>query len=185
MSKTGVTLSSLLGKVDEQAVRNALHDGSGEAGSLAGFLGESAAGAVAKEVNAALDKDLFEVIAGSLATLRDLHQYTDAAKFPPERVVTHKLFKSTLQAPQDIDLAVLLAGLPTEITVVLTLDLNVVLESMTLTIKAGRITGVEFGSAKAQAGLRYKRINLVPLHDTPPLKLGSADFPEGQGLAIG
>jgi hypothetical protein len=185
MSKTGMTLSALLGKVDEQAVRDALRDGSGETGTLAAFMSDSAAGAVAKEVNAALDKDLFEVMAGSIVMLKDLHQYTDPTKFPPERAFTHKLFKSTLQAPQDIDLAVLLAGVPGEITFVLTLDLNVVLESMTLTIKAGRITGVEFGSAKAQVGLRYKRINLVAPHETPPLKLARADFPEGQGLAIG
>lgn len=184
MSRTGVTLSSLLGKVDEQAVQTALHDSPGEAGTLTAFLGESAAGAVAKELNEALDKDLFEVIASSIVTLRELHQYTDATKFPPDRVFTHKLFRSTLQAPQEIDLAVLLTGVPSEISIVLTLDLNVVFESMTLTVKAGRITGVEFGSAKAQAGLRYKKFNLIAPRETPALRLGRADFPEGQGLAI-
>jgi hypothetical protein len=185
MSKSGVTLSDLLGKVDDESVRDALRGDSGETGTLAAFIGESAAGAVAREVNGALDKDLIEVIAGSIATLKDLHQYTDATKFPPDRAFTHRLFKSTLQAPQEIDLAVLLTGVPREITLVLTLDLNLVLESMTLTVKGGRITGVEFGAARAQVGLRYKRINLIAPHETPPLKLGRADFPEGHGLAIG
>jgi hypothetical protein len=185
MSKTGVTLSDLVGKVDDESVRHALRGDSGETGTLAAFIGEAAAGAVAKEVNGALDRDLFEVIAGSIVTLRDLHQYTDAVKFPPERTFTHRLFKSTLQAPQEIDLAVLLTGVPREITVVLTLDLNLVLETLTLTIRGGRITGVEIGAARAQVGLRYKKSNLIAPHDTPPLKLGRVDFPEGHGLAIG
>jgi len=66
MSQTGVSLSDLLGKVDEKTVRDALGSGANEAGSLVGFLGEAAAGAVAKEVNDALDKDIFEVIASSI-----------------------------------------------------------------------------------------------------------------------
>lgn len=185
MNASKVSLSDLLGKVDEKAVQAALSGDSGEAGTLVGFLGETAAGAVAREVNSALDKDLLEIIAGALVTLRDLHQYSDATKFPPEREFTHRLFRSTLQAPQEVDLAVLLTGVPSEITIVLTVDLNLVLDSMTLTIKAGRIKGVEFGSAKAQVGLRYKRFNLIAPHETPPLKLGRVDWSAGEGLAIG
>jgi len=185
MSQTGVSLSDLLGKLDEKTVRDALGSGANEAGSLVGFLGEAAAGAVAKEVNDALDKDIFEVIASSIVALRDLHQYSDNINFPPDRVFTHKLFKSTLRAPQEIDLAVRLAGVPQELTVVLTLDLNLLIDSMTLTIKAGRITGVEFGSATAQVGLRYKGVNLIAPHETPALKLGRVDWPEGQGLPVG
>jgi hypothetical protein len=184
----GIKLKDVFGELKPDEVstkwREVLTDTKEEHGDIAGFITGAAGSAVAEAVNGVLDNDLLELLARSVVTARDLLHYLDEKKFPPGKAADYRLLKQTLKAPQDIDISVLFAGIPGVIKVVLQVDLNVVIESLILTIQDGRVTAVDFGTAKVQTGLRYGSVNLMGPKETPALHLGRYEWPAGEGFPL-
>jgi hypothetical protein len=128
-------------------------------GMALGVVGEKADEAI----RGVLGIDLFGVLAQAWAKARELHEYADVAKHPPDEISTVFLGDHALTAAlhPSVDVSV---G-PARFTLEFSLELEAQLRLAQLTIKAGHIAEVGKCDGQASAVLKYDG---VALHD--PLK---------------
>lgn len=175
MNESGITIAKLL-ELKPEHVRSTLTnltDGEGrhaaDPSSLNAFLTDQAAEAV----NAALDRDVFELIFNAISGLRELHEYVDSAKHPPSERAIVEWGKCSLNAPQVIELKLGEIGLPIS-PFRFTLNLSAEFKSLTLTIQAGAIHKIAPGPAKASVGLKYGEATVIPTKSTPEIRFEQA-----------
>jgi len=181
MSDIDVTLVELF-PIDKAAVQKAIklhlsEAAPGRASLLGPVLGVVTDRAAAS-LNEALHVDLIGLAGETLSGLRELHDYSGADKPPAGGEAMVTFFERTLKAP-------LTLGLHLEVdhiklpSLELTLDLRLVFEALTVTVKAGHVRAVGLGSGHAEASVRYGNEVLVPLFSSRPLELPPKSFDPG------
>lgn len=131
-----------------------------------------------------LNVDVFEIVGGAWAELKNLREYSDPLKHPKgERSVVflgEHSFSKSVDAVLDVEIGTLPA-LPLRFTVVLAVNVRAV----ALTICDGCITSIGKGDGDVSAELDYGRIELVPKTESKKVQLPlHYDF-KAPGLVIG
>lgn len=183
MSESGVTLRDLVTFDDGDVVR-AIEAQGAEDRRFAG-LGDRVAGLAARvgadKLNGALDADLFEVLASAFTRLEKLREQAEPGRLPPGQaaVVTLLDTKFTGACHPVLELAVPGLELP---KLRFTLELELALESLAVSVEGGAIRSLAPGRASVLARLKYGK---VKLKETPARRVelpGVIRFE--QGLAI-
>ncbi|MBS0432023.1 MAG: hypothetical protein JSS21_06415 [Proteobacteria bacterium] len=169
---------------DETLQKEAVVESGQASPSIPGFAWKMVASEAQQDMHDALHMDVFSVLARGWCLARELHQYTDKAKYPPDQTSILTLGKH----PASVDLHPVLAlsvgeirFRPLRFTLTLTADFN----TATLLIRNGCIIGVASGDCDVGAQLKY---GAIPLHQ--PLKSRHVTLPgrrlfDAPGLAIG
>lgn len=155
---SGMTLREVFqftGADVEEGILAASPDGRRPA-SLKGFVAEEAA----KELNAALDLDVFELLAGGLVKLAELKACADPARHPPTERIVKSLGETSVVAPVHATLQVRVDGIPVVPALTFTVELTAKFEALRLVIQAGRIRSVQPGAAWAVVALKLGQTTL-------------------------
>lgn len=183
MSEQGVRIIDLfpsgLAQVGEKVANEVRQQGeAGPAGIAWGMLKEEAAARLSE----VLDLDVLEVIGQAWSKARELREYADPLKHPPdetsivhlgEHAVTCEVYP-VLEIKLD---EVVLRELR------FTLNLAAKFRSVALTIRGGAIRAVAPGACAALAELKYGKWTLKR-EETPELRLpGRLEFPGGLRIA--
>lgn len=125
-------------------------------GMVLGFVESQAMDAI----GAILDLDLFEVLARAWGVARELREYRDEKKHPPQQTSTVSLGKHEFLTSVHPVLTYSVMNLPPR-SLRLTLELKVRVSVATLEIKERRIQAARVGECQVTAQLKY---NAIPLH---------------------
>jgi hypothetical protein len=165
---SGVKLGDLL-PVNLDRIDDALTQARAKNAELAGAnLPKLAVGVLDREVGeavrGALDCDVFGLLAQAWAKARELHEFADAAKHPPDEVSTMFLGEHSLSFDLHPVVDVVIGQLA-KFTLRFTLELAADLRMAELTIRGGHVTEIGKCDCELSAVLTYDE---VELHD--PIK---------------
>jgi hypothetical protein len=184
MSARAVRIADLfpagLGTVGESVEQEVRRSG-GEAGA-AGIAWPTLKDEAAARLKEALDVDVLELIGQAWSKARELREYADPVKHPPEETSIVHLGDHAVTCEVHPVLEVRLGdvALPE-----LRFTVNVVakFKSVALTIRGGAIRAVAPGVCSALAELKYRSVTLKR-EETPELRLpGRFDFRSGLRIA--
>jgi hypothetical protein len=181
MADAGVTLADLV-QVDKQDLRKAIADHLGSAaGARAAALApvlDVVSDRVAGCLDAAFRADLVEVAAKAFADLRELHNYAGPDQPPGGAEATLNFAENALKAPQTLKLHLAVDGFDIP-ALELTLDLELVFETLAVTVKAGHVRALGLGPTRAEAALRYKESTLAGPFEKSLARLEPKSFDPG------
>jgi hypothetical protein len=181
--KSGIAIRDLLPETFERmtdVMQKGFSDGAagGEA-SIPNFAKHMAGSKATAALRTSLNGDLFETLAHAWSFARELHEYTDATKHPPDEQSVVFLGEHDAAYTQPLVLSLSTAGLSI-LTLRFVLELTAHFQSAALAICAGRITGLAAGQCRVSAQLKYKDIPLHARKDSQTLKLpGHVEFKPG------
>jgi len=183
MSDSGVMVSVLLPDTFnrmEEAVRNELSKdpAMGGVSRLWAFIGSTATDAIRRRLNF----DVVEVLGRGWVLARELHEYKDSKKHPPDEHSIVYLGQHKMKTELYPVLTVMIGPINRELR--FTLELKAQINSVALSIRDGHITGLGTGDCLVEAELKYREI---ALHD--PIKSRKVTLPGhhdfiAPGLAI-
>ncbi|MBP6013640.1 MAG: hypothetical protein KBA31_15545 [Alphaproteobacteria bacterium] len=147
------------------------------------LLQNHAAQSATEALQAALDVKVIDILAAAWNTRRDLAQYTDRTKFPPDQIIDHALSKHDIRSTHKPRLQIMLdhSEIGPEIEFEVTISLTV--ESASLRIQDGRIMFARLGKAHGTGTIKCESATLF----TRPTKAVALPLTVsfGNGLAIG
>jgi hypothetical protein len=142
-------------------------------------------GAVKSEAAECLEKalnlDVFEVFGRVWAKARELKEYADVKKYPPDQTVIVHLGKHDLVAKEKPVLDVMIGGVQLPV-LEFALNLTAHFEAVALTVRGGRIYTITPGDCSAKAELKYGDAKLAS-NETPKLHV-PGQISLGDGIAI-
>jgi hypothetical protein len=169
----------------DEVIKDGLNLASGEAPTtLPRVAMEVVESKAVEAVRDALDVDIFELLARAWGKARELHEFTDREKYPPEKTYTAFLGEHDLSTEVH-PVLILTIGRLEGPRVRLTVELTAHFRLAELSIREGHIIAVGAGDGSVGAQLKYKD---VPLHKelkSTPVKLSKALRLQPPGLAIG
>jgi hypothetical protein len=147
------------------------------------LLQKHVADSIADALKAALDMRIVDILATAWNTRRELRQYLDRAKYPPDQIVDHALGKHDIRATHKPRLQIMLDNSPLgpEIEFDIAVGLNV--ESAVLRVQDARIMFARLGKVFGTGTIKCEGATLFsrPTKSVAlPLTLSF-----GAGLAIG
>lgn len=181
--KSGIAIRDLLPETFKQmtdVVRKEFSDGPAtDKATVPNFAWNMIGSKATTALRASLNGDLFETLAHGWSFARELHEYTDATKHPPDEQSVVFLGKHDATYTQPLVLSLSMAG-QSILTLRFALELTAHFESAGLAISAGHITGLAAGQCRVSAQLKYGNIPLHPRKDSQTLTLpGHIEFKSG------
>jgi hypothetical protein len=183
--QSGVSVKELLpakidGMVDTVKQEACKDPDAGTARLAWSFIGFEAT----KAMRSALDCDVFELLAQAWCTARELHEFSDRSKHPPEEISVLHLGDHKLKTNVEVvlDIAVGVISLP---RLRFTVELAAHFRSAALSIRDGHITALASGDCSVSAQLKYRDTELhKPMESRKVTLPGRLPF-RAPGLAIG
>jgi hypothetical protein len=183
MSAQGVRIGDLfpsgLAPVGESVANELRREGGAGSAGIAWEMVQDEAAARLKEV---LDLDVLELIGQAWRKARELREYADPLKHPPEETSIVHLGEHAVTCEVHPVLAVRLGDVALP-ELRFTVNLVAKFKSAALTIRGGAIRAVAPGVCAAVAELKYRSVSLKR-EETPELRLpGRFEFRDGLRIA--
>jgi hypothetical protein len=136
---------------------------------------------ILKKLVEILDQKVSDVMIAAWNKYKDIVQYTDAEKYPPDETYLVPLVEHTIESVYEPSLEILFNNQPVgelnfEITFFITL------EGIALEIKGGKIMKVNTGSCKGGGSIKCEDITIFEKETSPFNLPGSIDL--GKGIPI-
>jgi hypothetical protein len=180
---SGLRLRDLI-EFDQETMKPALEQHGADADKPA-RLGHRVSGFVSKagadKLNAAMDADVFEVLLKSVQKLQSLKEYTDVQKHPASETSVVTLGDTKFSTKYQPILGIAASGLKLP-ELRFTLEVELALKSMALSITDGIIRSIAPGEAHATARLKYGSVLLKEVPSRHVTLPGEIDL--GDGIAI-
>lgn len=146
--------------------------------TLVGLAAETAA----KQLNAAIDADVFELLAEGWLKFKQIRDCADPSKHPPKQDTIVTLHDVEITSSNSPLLHTTVGGVPLP-DLRFTLDLTAKFEAVQLVVRDARIRALRPGSASAIVRLKYGDAKLAE-SSTPEWKLPGEISLGAEGLAI-
>jgi hypothetical protein len=161
-------------------VQQHIHDSAAQDSTQA-MVWDAVKSEAAERLEEALDLDVFAVFGQVWAKARELKEYTDAKKYPPEQTVIVHLGKHDMVAREKPILDVKIGGVRLPV-LEFALNLTAHFEAVALTVRGGRIYTITPGDCSAKVELKYGDAKLAS-NETPKLHV-PGQISLGDGIAI-
>src|SRR5262245_19877299 len=169
----------------DEVIKAGLADDSAEARpTIQSFAWQIIQSKAAEAVRDALDADVFELLARAWCVARELHEFTDRRKYPPDKDSTVFLGDHQVSTEVHPVLAVTVGSIETA-RLRFTVKLTAHFRSAALSIRDGHITAIEAGDCAVAAQLKYKDIKLHKELESRNVKLPGRLRLKPPGLEIG
>jgi hypothetical protein len=192
MSEAPLTLATLFeldpDRLGEQATA-ALRSSRGIQ-DLPGMLGfrdreavwSSATSCIARALHGALDVPLSAILSGAWNSYRELLEYTDPVRHPPQQAALHTLSEHTIRVTQHPTVELLIDGVRAG-RLTFDAELDARIESAVLSIQAGRIYEVRVGTCRFTGKLSYGEALLASRTSAEYHFPGTIAIPGGMPIA--
>jgi len=152
--------------------------------AIPGFAWQIIQSKAAQAVRGVLDGDVFELLARAWCVARELHEFTDRRKHPPDKDSTVFLGDHRVSTEVHPVLLVTVGSIEGP-RLRFTLTLTAHFRSASLSIRDGHITAIEAGDCSVGAQLKYKDIKLHKELESRDIKLPGRVKLQPPGLEIG
>lgn len=137
-----------------------------------------------KALRSALDCDVFELLAQAWCTARELREYTDRSKHPPEEISVLHLGDHKLKTNVDVVLEIAVGELSLT-RLRFTVELAAHFRSAALSIRDGHVTDLASGDCSVSAQVKYRDTELHKPMESRKVTLPGRIAFRTPGLAIG
>jgi hypothetical protein len=138
-------------------------------------------GAVEESLQQALQVTMGDIIGGAWNRFRDLLEYRDPAKHPPDEVVLFPVMRHAIRSVHRPRIELLVGDRPVS-EIEFEADLVLEIDAATLKIRAGKIEEIQTGACRGMGALRCGVARLVEVASRDIQLPGRISF--GQGLPI-
>jgi hypothetical protein len=130
---------------------------------------------VGKLIDALGDK-IPDIIGKAWAKFKEIQEYTDEEKYPPETPSLVPLFERTVTAEFQPHIEIKFKNVPLPMKINFDIELSLVIKGVNLQIQGGKIAGIRGGSCMGSGVIKWKGIKIVS-KETPEFNLpGRFDF---------